>query len=211
MKKIIGVLSQKGGVGKSTIARLIGVEYARMNHKVLIADMDNSQSTCYEWNLQRGNTNIEPIIDARKYDEVNQAISDSKNHDILIFDGAPHATRVTKQIAEVSNLILLPTGSSLEDLKPQIRLAHGLISSDIPKDKIAFILSKINSSDSELEDVRDYISNSGYHIFKEFIPEKIAFRQAIAEGKMITETKYNTLNQRCLELFNSISKKIEKL
>lgn len=37
---IIGCISQKGGVGKSTLARLIAREYANSGWNVKIADLD---------------------------------------------------------------------------------------------------------------------------------------------------------------------------
>ncbi|MGI2299158.1 hypothetical protein [Candidatus Cardinium hertigii] len=42
MAVLIGIVSQKGGVGKSMLSRLLATEYARVNWSVLIADMDNS-------------------------------------------------------------------------------------------------------------------------------------------------------------------------
>ena len=50
---VIGVGSHKGGVGKSTIARLIAAEYARNNWEVKIADLDLSQGTSYHWHERR--------------------------------------------------------------------------------------------------------------------------------------------------------------
>jgi ABC-type transport system involved in cytochrome bd biosynthesis fused ATPase/permease subunit len=49
MALIIGVVSQKGGVGKSTIARLIARELAAQDWEVKIADLDISQATSYHW------------------------------------------------------------------------------------------------------------------------------------------------------------------
>ncbi len=49
MAYIVASASQKGGVGKSTIARMIAVEFALMegNCNVLLADLDTSQMTAY--------------------------------------------------------------------------------------------------------------------------------------------------------------------
>ncbi len=211
MKKIIGVVSQKGGVGKSTIARLIAIEYAKQGKNVIIADTDTSQSTCYEWNIRRINSNLKPKISVEKFDDITEALFASKEFDILIFDGAPHATRATHQIVKESNIIILPTGSSLEDLNPQIKLAHEIVQNGTDKKIIYFILSKINSSNAELRDAINYILTSGYYVFDNTIPEKIAFRQALTEGKIITETKYKSLNSRSKQIFDDINNKINEL
>jgi chromosome partitioning protein len=43
--KIIACLSQKGGGGKSTLARCLAVELTKQKHKVLLADLDIQQKT----------------------------------------------------------------------------------------------------------------------------------------------------------------------
>jgi cellulose biosynthesis protein BcsQ len=50
---VIGVVSQKGGVGKSTVARLVAREFAAQNWSVKIADLDISQATSFKWRARR--------------------------------------------------------------------------------------------------------------------------------------------------------------
>jgi chromosome partitioning protein len=45
---IIAFISQKGGVGKSTLARAVVVETTQQKVKTLLADCDPQQSTSYE-------------------------------------------------------------------------------------------------------------------------------------------------------------------
>jgi chromosome partitioning protein len=44
----------------------------------------------------------------------------------MVLDGAPHATADTLRIARVANLVIIPTGTALDDLEPSVRLAHEL-------------------------------------------------------------------------------------
>ena len=46
---IIAFISQKGGVGKSTLARAVAVETKKQKVKTLLADCDPQQKTSYEW------------------------------------------------------------------------------------------------------------------------------------------------------------------
>jgi chromosome partitioning protein len=45
---IIAFISQKGGVGKSTLAQALASEAKRKKKKVLLADCDSQQSTSFE-------------------------------------------------------------------------------------------------------------------------------------------------------------------
>jgi len=44
---IIAFISQKGGVGKSTLARALAVEASKQKFNVLLADCDPQQATSY--------------------------------------------------------------------------------------------------------------------------------------------------------------------
>ena len=46
---IIAFISQKGGVGKSTLARALAVEASHKKLRVLLADCDPQQATSYHW------------------------------------------------------------------------------------------------------------------------------------------------------------------
>ena len=49
----VSFVSQKGGVGKSTLARLAAVGAAHRGMRTLLADFDLEQLTCVEWNALR--------------------------------------------------------------------------------------------------------------------------------------------------------------
>ncbi len=211
MSILVGVLSQKGGVGKSMVARLLATEYVRIGWNTLIADMDGSQSTSSEWSQRRNQQEIKPSVDVKEFSMVGNVLVLKKDYDIIIFDGAPHSTLITKEIAENSDLIVLPTGSSLDDLNPQIRLAHELVDSGIDSSKVVFLLSRVGNSEVELNDVIDYINQTGYTLLKGYIPEKTAFRLAIREGRSLTETRYSGLTEKCESVAQSVADKINEL
>ena len=46
--KTIAILSQKGGGGKSTLARALAVELTQQKHNILLVDLDIQQKTSQE-------------------------------------------------------------------------------------------------------------------------------------------------------------------
>jgi cellulose biosynthesis protein BcsQ len=57
MGSIISLVSQKGGVGKSAVARLLAVEFARAGWSVKIADLDTMQGTATRRNASSSRPN----------------------------------------------------------------------------------------------------------------------------------------------------------
>lgn len=210
MAVILGIVSQKGGVGKSTIARLMAREYASAGWNVKIADMDTSQATSYHWQSRRLHNQVEPVVAVEQFPTVDHALKVTANYDLVIFDGAPHATSATLKIAQNSDLVILPTGLSLDDLEPTVRLAHEL-KRHIEKDKITIALCRIGESDSEVKEAKDYIATAGYFLLAGAVPEKIAYRRASDLGRAATETSYKSLNQKADELAQAIVDRVNLL
>lgn len=207
MTQIIGIISQKGGVGKSTLSRLLAVEYARNEFDVKIADMDLSQGTVSEWNRVRMSKGLEPTISVETFNSVATALKKKDNFDLLIFDGAPHATRMTLEIALQSDFVILPTGVTLDDLRPTIRLAHELVGKNVPIHKIGIVLSRVGSSANEVNSASNYISEAGY-TYLGVIPEKTSIGQAHDIGKAANETTFKTINEAVDKLIQNIVNQI---
>lgn len=201
---IISFLSQKGGVGKSTLTRLIAREYASHDWNVKIADMDANQGTCVSWQRRRVNAGITPDIAAETFPTVQKALKAAEQFDLMLFDSAPHSSQMTLQIARSSDVVVLPCGIALDDLEPQVLLAHDLVKSGVAKDKIAFALCRVGDSEAELSEAKDYINRAGYALLKGFIPERTSYRRASDAGHSITETNFPSLNKKAEELAQSI-------
>lgn len=91
MAALIGLVSQKGGVGKSTLARLIAREYAAAGWQVKIADLDISQGTSTDWKQRRERTGVKPDIAVEPFGTVAQALKVTQLYDLVVFDGPPHS------------------------------------------------------------------------------------------------------------------------
>lgn len=206
----IGVLSQKGGVGKSTISRLLAVEYARNKWEVKIADMDLSQGTVTEWNRTRMENGVEPKIAVEQFMTVKDAIKQETYYDLVVFDGEPHSTKKTLEIAEVSDFIILPTGVTVDDLLPTIKLAHELKKNGIDRKKIGIALSRVGDSQAEADGAREYIEEAGYH-YLGMIQEKTSIGQAHDSGKAANETTFKTVNQTIDKFVQSIVDRMQQV
>src|SRR5271166_1368296 len=136
MGSIISLVSQKGGVGKSGIARLLAVEFARAGWSVKIADLDTMQGTSTKWKIRRDAAKLHPEIPVEKFGTVDRALREGEKYDLLIIDGPAHAEKGGLNMARKSKLILMPTCYGLDDLEAQVEAAYELEANGIDRSNI---------------------------------------------------------------------------
>lgn len=213
MGNIVGVVSQKGGVGKSTLARAIATTYAAAGWNVKVADLDINQASSFSWLQRRLARDIKPVVAVETFGDVAQALKMADAYDLMILDGAPHATRATVEIGKRSDLVVLPTGLALDDLEPTVLLANNLTDHrcGVPVERIAIALVKTGDSARELEEARDYLAATPYHVLDSQIPEKTAFRRAQDSGLSVVECPYRGPRKQADALLQSLIDRLEEL
>ena len=122
----VSFVSQKGGVGKSTLARLAAVGAAHRGLRTLLADFDLEQLTCVEWNALRLKNAVEPDIDARAFKSLKKLRKSEDGIEFVVVDTRGLADDLSHEIAEESDVVFLPTGTSGDDLRPTLALARKL-------------------------------------------------------------------------------------
>jgi chromosome partitioning protein len=188
----IAFCSQKGGVSKSSLARALAVEAARGGVSVKVADLDVGQGSTVDWHKDRVAAAIDPDVAVQLHRTPREAMAQANGADLLVIDGPARADKDTIEIARIADLVVLPTGASLDDLRPAIRTANSLIKAGIAASRLLFVLSRIGT-DSEAEAARAYIGEAGYSVAPGFVPERTAYRAIQNEGRAITETRYPQL------------------
>ena len=203
MAAVVAFVSQKGGVGKSTLSRALAREAAAGGLRVKVADLDTQQGTSVDWHRQRLNANIEPIVSVEAFATAAQALGVANGFDILILDGPARTSQATLEIARAANLVVQPTGASLDDLRPAVREFHALVKAGVPSARLAFALNRIGTQAEEAE-TRAYLAEAGYAVLDGCLLERPAYRQAQNAGHSITETRYTALNERADTLIQSL-------
>lgn len=211
MSYIIGMVSQKGGAGKSTLARLFARELAKDGFSVKIADLDTQQTTCTDWAADRAEAGIEPEIQVQPFGNIKTALTDASRFDAYILDGRPHSSQQTLEIAKSAHLTVIPTGQTKDDLRPAVKLAHALADSGLDPNRIAFALVKTTNSTAELAAARSYLEQTEYTTLDGFLPVSTAYGIAHDAGKVVTETPHRTLNQKAELLAQSIINRLAAL
>jgi chromosome partitioning protein len=203
MTTIIAFVSQKGGVGKSTLSRALAREAAHNGLKVKIADLDTQQGTSIDWHRTRLQAGIKPVVAAEAFATAAQALKTAEHYDLLIIDGPARTSSGTLDIAKVANLVVQPTGASRDDLLPAVREFHALVQAGIPKAKMVFALNHIGTPAEEAE-ARAYIAEAGYAVLDGCLLERPAYRKAQNTGHAVTETSFRNLNIKADALIQAL-------
>lgn len=207
MTTVIAFVSQKGGVGKSTLARALAREAAASGLKVKIADLDPDQATIIDWHKVRTQRAIEPLLSVELFRTTAQALASADGFDLLVIDGPAKASGGTTEIAKHSDLIVQPTGPARDDLNPAVRVFHGLVRLGVPSSRLIFALNHIGT-DSEAEAARAFIIEGGYAALPGYLPERPAYRIAQNEGLAVTETRFHGLKERADALIQALIDKV---
>ena len=189
---VIACLSQKGGVSKSTLARALAVELARSGLAVHLADLDTDQGSQIDWHRDRLRAGLTPAPPTQLYADLVAALTEATRFDVLILDGPARATRETVAMAKAADLSILPSGASMDDLRPMVRVAHSLVRAGVSKERLICALSRI-STEPEADAARAYVVEAGYRVASGYLPERASYRTAQNGGRAVTEVSVPTL------------------
>lgn len=196
MAKVYSVVGQKGGTGKSMVARLLAVELAQRGKSVVLVDLDVAQRTSAEWGNARKLNKLEPaieivVVDAD--DDRGWQVTDLEgDYEALVLDAPGFSDELTVQIAEQADLVILPSGAALDDLRPTIRLMHELNGAGIETDSVAIVLNKIDS-DNETSNARNYLRLAGISAIEPSLRNMPSYRKAADHGQSAAEVPQKRL------------------
>jgi chromosome partitioning protein len=203
MALIVGVASQKGGVGKSTLARMLAVGYAGNDWDVLIADLDTKQATALDWARRRaGESSLEPKVQAMAFPTVAAALKIADKHDLVIFDMPPHSSASTAELAKACTVMFIPTGTTVDDLVPTVKLMHELVKAGMTASRIAAIMVRGIDSEAQIEAAHTFVTEAGYTCLLPALPLRPSYASALDYAKSPTEVTHPKARARaeaCLQ------------
>jgi chromosome partitioning protein len=112
---IIGVLNQKGGVGKTTVAVNLAAVFATAANRVLLVDAD-PQGSSIAWSAARTSSPLFPVVGMATPVLHRDLPKLARHYEIVIIDGAPGANEVARSAIMASDLIIIPVQPSPYDV-----------------------------------------------------------------------------------------------
>lgn len=156
---VIACLGDKGGVGKSTMARFIAAYLAAQGRSVILSDFHRSQQTSLQWYSRRENAGIQPVVPT----ELGVRAKDLLHRpcDVVVVDGAGNGASTSRSVAMIADRIIIPTSVSREDLLPQRDFARELLHSGVACECLLFVINFRQTDIDLLDEARFFLSSVG--------------------------------------------------
>src|SRR5262249_22946686 len=141
--KVISVLNQKGGAGKTTLSIHIATALARRGEKVILIDADQ-QGSALDWSVARDGEPPFPVAGLPKasiHKDLPRLVS---GYDTVLIDGPPRVYDVARSAIMASDLVLIPVQPSPYDVWAAKEIVDLLQEASVYKGKLksAFVINR---------------------------------------------------------------------
>lgn len=186
---IIGVLNQKGGVGKTTLSINISAALANEGKRVLLIDAD-PQGSSLDWSSARSDDPLFPVVGFPRANLHKEIQLIGKGYDHIIIDGPPRVTDLARSAIMASDLILIPTQPSPYDIWASEEIIKLVDEARVFKENIksVFVINRKIANTAIGRDAREALAGYQVHVLKSTITQRVVFAEAAASGLSVFES-----------------------
>ena len=191
---VVGIIAQKGGAGKTTLAVHLAVAAAqlgrgkgrgRMSMRVLLIDTDEQDSARKWWESRKGKG--VDLVAARTLGPALKKIGD--DYDLVVVDTAPRAAADTLATIKLCDFILAPCRPGRLDIDAMVDTAAIL---KMAKKPSFVVLSAVPTvGQAVLTEARQAMTDLGLDCCPVHISQRVSYSHALIDGHSVTEFEPN--------------------
>lgn len=181
--KVISVVSQKGGVGKTTLSTALGVQASRDGKKTVMFDLDPQASASFWKDTRKDDSLAITAIPAARLAHVLKAVREA-GCDIAIIDTPPFSKDIAFEAAQQADFVLVPSRPAVLDVMAMTRTLDLVKHYSRP---YAVVLTFCPPSGREIEDTVKVIEQLGADLCPVRIGQRIAYSRAQQTGQAAQE------------------------
>lgn len=191
---IIGVLNQKGGVGKTTIAINLAATYAKAGKRVLLVDAD-PQSSALQWSAARDENPLFPVIGMAKPTLHRDLPDVAQDYEMVIIDGAPRVNELGRAAILASDLVLIPVQPSPYDIWAAADTVALVKEAQQfkPDLKCTFVINRKIANTAIGRDVGDALAQfEQVPVLQSSLHQRVVYAESAGQGLAVIEAEPNS-------------------
>ncbi|WLP95925.1 ParA family partition ATPase [Psychrobacter sp. M13] len=210
--KVIAVLNQKGGSGKTTIATQLARGLQLQGHSVLLVDSDQ-QGSARDWRAVDEDNPVPVIgLDRPTLDKDLKNVSDKE---YVVIDGSPQATSLALSAIKAADFVLIPVQPSPYDVwatSDLVDLVKQRIEMTDGKLKAAFVVSRAIQNTNIGKEVASVLLEYGLPVLNSRIMQRVSYPNSASLGKTVFDTESANSNavQEMTALVNEVKTFFDK-
>lgn len=185
---IVGVLNQKGGVGKTTLSVNLAAALARGGSRVLLIDAD-PQGSALDWAAAREGEPLFAVVGLPRATVHREIGTVGKGYDHIIIDGPPRVTDLARSAIMASDVVVIPVQPSPYDVWAADEVVKLIDEARVYKEnlKSCFVVNRKIANTAIGRDVRDALSVYPLRVLASSLAQRIVFAEAAAQGRAVDE------------------------
>jgi len=185
---IVGVLSQKGGVGKTTIAINTAATLALRGQRVLLVDAD-PQGSSLAWSSARDRDPLFPVVGMAKPSLHRDLPAMAKDYDVVVIDGAPRVNELGRSAILASDTILIPVQPSPYDVWAAALTVQLIREAQQFRENLtaAFVINRRIVNTAIGRDVASILDQFGLPVLPGHLCQRVVYAESASQGLSVAE------------------------
>ena len=186
--KIICVVQQKGGAGKTTLVSNLAAAYIAEGKSVALLDTD-PQGSLGKWldirEEEHGENDDLRFATSTAYG-ISRAIRGAGEADVVLVDTPPKADSDIRQVLRVADLVLVPVSASQAD----VWATHDILDlADRAGKPAHIVLNRTRTGTRVGEDVTKSVEELEAHLLSTTLANRVVYAEAMGRGLGVVEAK----------------------